>query len=140
MLTDICTISFVGFLLYLYDITKDNYYKYCKKNIKVNLTLLLHHISNVFTQFGWLSNNKTILTLYLIIPPLIIVHWNSNNNRCILTEYTNKNCNIDQDSSFRDLWFTMGIKGKKYTKQFLRTYLIIVWFIALYKLYKIQKQ
>jgi hypothetical protein len=135
-MNDIKKITIIGFLSYLYDICKDDYYKDCITDINIQVSLLLHHIFNIYTQFGWLSNNKYILFSYLLIPIGVLIHWRNNNNKCVYTQIVNKHCNIPENNLFRDIWYLLGIKELKNYDQIHETYLIIVWFITLIKLFK----
>ena len=47
-----------------------------------------------------MSNNINVLIMYVCIILLSILHWKLNNNKCFLTTYTNKICNIDKDIPF----------------------------------------
>lgn len=135
-MNDIKNIVVIGFFSYLYDICKDDYYKYCIKDISIHFHLLLHHIFNIYTQFGWLSNNKYILFSYLLIPIGVLIHWRNNNNKCIYTQHVNKQCNIPENNLFRDIWYLLRIKKLKNYDQIHEKYLIVTWFVALIKLFK----
>lgn len=135
-MNDIKNIIIAGFLSYFYDVCRDNYYKDCITDISVHSHLLLHHIFNIYTQFGWLSNNKTILFLYLLIPIGVLIHWRTNNNKCLYTQFINNICNIPENKLFRDIWYLLGFKKLKNYDELHEKYLIIVWFIALIKLFK----
>lgn len=92
-------IFLIGCLSYLLD--KNN----CGK---ANLILFTHHIINIFINFGWLSNNKILLYIYVLSPITTIIHWKLNNNKCILTELHNKACN--NNIEFNDLFNMLGLK------------------------------
>ena len=95
-----------GFLSYLIDIytSPTNYYKKCIKKPEFHAKLLFHHIIVIFIFFGWLSNNKYLLMIYLFVPIILIMHWKTNNNRCAMTETVNSMCGLDKDDYIRDLY------------------------------------
>lgn len=126
----------VGVIFYIIDIlTIKGHYMNCRNTIKTNSVLLIHHIINIFAQFGWMCDNKYILYAYLFAPLIVLMHWKTNDNKCVLTQYVNDNCNIDQKVYFRDIWWFLGIKKLKKYDLMHKSYLITVWFIALIKLY-----
>ena len=132
----ISLIIIVGIFFYIIDVmTMKGHYLSCQNMLVTHTTLIVHHIINIFAQFGWLSNNKYILYAYLPSPLIVILHWQTNNNKCIMTEYVNDQCNIEKGTYFRDLWFLLGIKKLKNYETIHRTYLIIGWLIALIKVY-----
>ena len=108
-------------------------YLCCKNVLETHSTLLAHHIINVFAQFGWMSNNKYILYLYLTTPLIVLLHWKTNNNKCALTEYVNNQCNIKSGEYFRDMWFLIGVKKLKNYDSIQKGYLIVAWIITLVK-------
>jgi hypothetical protein len=116
---------------------KDDYYNNCK-NIFDKFLILFHHMFNIFLQFGWLSNNKTILKLYIIVTLGTFTHWYHNDGNCNLTEISNTRCKLNKDNYFRDIWYFVGIKQNKnkHKYSFGVIYLIFAIIIALYKLYK----
>ena len=129
-------IVIVGIIFYTIDIlTMKGHYMNCRKTVKTNSVLLIHHVINIFAQFGWISNNKYILYAYLFAPLIVLMHWKTNDNKCVLTQYVNGNCNIDQKVYFRDIWWFLGFKKLKNYDVIHKTYLITVWFVALIKLY-----
>jgi len=133
---DIKLFVVIGIFSYILDIytSKPEYYKTCINSISVNLELLAHHILNIYAQFGWLSNNKILLYGYVFTPLIVLTHWQTNNNKCILTEYINKKCNIKDDMPFRDFWYLIGFKKLKNYDTLHKLYLVVAWLVALYKL------
>lgn len=136
MLPDILTIVSLGILSYTIDIetAPENYYKECIDDKLVKLELLAHHVLNIYAQFGWLSNNKYLLYGYALTPLIVLLHWKTNKNRCILTEDINKKCNIQEDALFRDFWYLIGFKKLRYYDGLHKFYLVLVWLVSLYKL------
>jgi uncharacterized protein (UPF0333 family) len=126
----------ISIFFYIIDVvTMKGHYMECKNRLTTHYVLFLHHIVNVFAQFGWLSNNKYILYTYLLTPIIVMLHWKTNNNECIITEYVNDQCNIKKSTYFRDLWYLLGIKKLKNYDTIHKIYLCVVWVIAFIKIY-----
>jgi hypothetical protein len=132
MKRDLVIIFLLGVLFFLIDI---NTFSYCKR--EVYPVLLIHHIVNIFAQFGFLSNDKTLLSLYVVAPLLTMIHWKTNDNKCFLTELVNESCGYEM--YFRDIWFLLGVKDLKYYSQLHYGYLFIGWIIAVVKLTRLLK-
>ena len=126
---ELSLIVLFGVLFFMIDI---NTFDYSDKSVYP--LLLTHHIINVFSQFGFLCNDKYLLIAYIFAPIIVIGHWLTNNNKCVLTEMVNDKCGIDSGTNFRDMWFLMGIKKLKYYDQLHYSYLIVGWIIAVIKL------
>jgi hypothetical protein len=77
---------------------------------KIITILFLHHAISVFTNFGWIFNNRTILKIYLLFPVLAILHWVTNDDKCFLTEMVNKICGYKQYKVFNDFTYFLKIK------------------------------
>jgi len=73
-------------------------------NIKSNLfiyVISLHYLVRTFFVFGWLFNNKTVLTMYVIGAIILIIHWVTNGWNCIITEIENIECGKDQKKKYK---------------------------------------
>ena len=104
-----------------------------------NIILWSHHSLNIFANFGWLSNNKYILLIYLFAPIITIIHWLTNNNKCFLTEMHNSICKND-NKMFNDLFNIIGLKKLEWWNKWGHyLYLIIAWFITIHKVNNIYK-
>jgi hypothetical protein len=132
---EITIIIIVGIVFYLLDIytASKGHYSKCT-DLKNQTVLLCHHIANVFLQFGWLCNTKFMLLLYIMTPVLVVLHWKTNNNRCLFTEYINHSCELSDDTRLRDLWYFVGLKNYKYYNRIQNIYLLIVFVIGIYKI------
>jgi hypothetical protein len=105
-------------------------------NPKLLTIFLSHHIFNIFANFGWLVPNKQILFIYVIMIPILFMHWQTNDDKCILTQLYNKECGFNDSYVFNDFFSMVGLK--KYDLWYdygYRLYLIMGFCIALYKLY-----
>jgi hypothetical protein len=49
------------------------------------LTKTLHLAITAFVVFGWLYSQENVLLVHVIFVPVLIVHWKTNNNRCVLS-------------------------------------------------------
>jgi hypothetical protein len=127
-MNEVISIIIVGIIFYLIDIRTASYN--CTDDPRVRTAILLHHILNVYAQFGFLCNGF-LLYAYLVTPLFVLLHWKTNNNMCILTEYVNKKCNLPEGEMFRDVWYFMGAKRLKNYDTIHKTYLVVVWVIAL---------
>lgn len=125
-----------GILSYMIDIltSPEEYYNKCINNPIFHTKLMIHHIMVIFIFFGWLSNNKYILSVYVFIPLIILIHWKTNNNRCVLTETVNNMCGLDKDEYIRDFIYLLGIKKTKYYDPLYKTLLVLIFFFVLFKL------
>ncbi len=135
-INDFTPFIFLGIIFYYVDIQTApvGYYDSCIKENTVKAELLAHHILNMYAQFGFLSNNKYFLYGYIVTPLLVLLHWQTNQNKCILTEDINKKCNIPDNEPFRDIWYLLGLKNIKHYNLIHKSYLIFGWLIALKKL------
>jgi len=128
---DIILIFKLGFLAYLLDIlTAKDLYKNCKYPITNQIELYLHHVLYIFSLTGWLSNNKKVLKLYVLITSMFIIHWYFNDNKCAFTEMTKKQCDINEP--LRNPIRLLGFRDEKRYMQ-----LIVYCSTILYSLYKI---
>lgn len=138
ILKDFIPFIILGCVSYILDITTaaKGYYSKCGmlKMPLVHSELLLHHILNIFSQFGWLSNSRTVLMLYILAPILVLAHWGTNNNACYLTQRINEKCGLPEHIQFRDWWGLLGLKGFKWYSAAHKTFLLIGWCIAFWKL------
>lgn len=135
---DLIYIILLGILSYLLDISTapKRYYSKCINKTKFHLKLLLHHTIVMFIFFGWLSNNKYLLIIYVFIPFILIIHWKTNNNRCVMTEDVNNMCGLDKDEYIRDFLYIIGFKKTKYYDPVYKIFLLFTLGVVIYKLYK----
>ena len=103
---------------------------------------IFHRILTYFTLFGFLLPRKYLI-YHLFFYPSMIIHWMTNNNKCILTELEIKLSGrswSEFESSFGiKLFNSLGFNIKKdkntsdfITKLYITTY-TISWFISLYR-------
>lgn len=60
------------------------------RNVLRQLLRLLHFFILVFVIFGWLGPTPEIWACHLVFIPAMLMHWKTNQNRCILTEIEQK--------------------------------------------------
>jgi hypothetical protein len=127
----------IGIVIYLIDIiTAPENYCNCKNYIITHSLLLFHHIFVICAYFGWLSNNKYILYLYLGCIIFTITHWKMNDNKCMLTVIVNDECGLNQEMNLRDIQYFIGLKNSKnWSTFFLISWFGMAWGIAYIKLF-----
>lgn len=122
-----------------------------KKNVKLIMVTIflfyLHYFIHSFSLYGFLFDNKWILGLYLIFPPIIIMGWSIGKSEffksaCGLTNVTDKLCKMTKNETvhFVEIYRTMcvpEIHVKGYDSNSAFFFLTIFgYIIALYKLFK----
>lgn len=137
ILHEIFLIIVLGIISYCFDLmtSPNKYYEKCISKTEFHTKLILHHILVIFIYFGWLSNNTYILSLYLLIPIILLIHWKMNDNRCVMTETINNMCGLDKDEYIRDVAYLCGLKKSSYYDPIYKTFLVFTFFITSYKLY-----
>lgn len=98
--------------------------------------LYLHHLLAVILYFGWLSPSKIFLGFYILLVIIIIFHWMTNNQKCILTQIINRYCNYDDNERFHDLFYILNLKSKSWFDMFMYIYLFLAFVLSLYKISK----
>jgi hypothetical protein len=126
----------IGILSFLWDIYtgKDKLYNNCKEPVYTLLLLFLHHLYTSFLNFGWLSNDKNILILHILLIFITIIIQIINNLKCPLTHIVNTNCNIKRGSYLRDFLYFIKIKDNN----LYLPYRICSFIISLVKLYNLK--
>lgn len=137
-ITELLLYVLIGVFFYIYDI---NYYKYdnsCTdttiKKIEFNFNILFHHIiSTSFFHFAWLSTNKNILLLYIILGIIIFIHWKIFGD-CIFNIYAKNNCNGNYNFSLHQIY--QSIIPESIYPLFKPEFFLILAVIKLSLLYK----
>lgn len=102
---------------------------------KIISLLILHHIINVFVNFGWLFYSPILLVLYIISIPVMYIHWYLNNNTCKVTTDMNKMCGWDEHTYFNDIFNILGFKKyENWDKIYHNVFIGLGISIAIYKL------
>ena len=127
---DLASCLILGVIFFVIDVYTFQGYKK-----SVYPILLIHHIINVFAQFGYLARDRKVLFFYIFTPFLVMLHWMTNGNKCALTEMVNKECGID--IRFRDLWFLLGVKNLPYYSEIHYAYLVVAWLIAVIRFFRL---
>lgn len=104
----------------LFEKDKDGYNL---KKISILEFLFLHHVLAIYLYFGWLAPTKGYLEIYVILVLVIIFHWMTNNQRCILTQIINWYCDYDDNEWFHDIFWFLGWKAKKWYDPFIYSYI-----------------
>lgn len=107
-----------------------------KKYTSVNVfaILFVHHVLNVFVNFGWLLNDVNLLKLYVMTPVIVALHWATNDNKCIVTQWVNRMCGNPDTEYLHDLLYMVGFKDLKYYDPLHYSYLAIGVGLSIYKL------
>lgn len=93
-----------------------------------------HHLLANLLYFGFLFEKKELLIGYLILILLTVIHWQTNNEKCILTEVLNIICEINRNEVFKDIFYWFGIKELKYGNMIIYIYVGSIIFITIKKL------
>lgn len=111
-------------LYYLLDV-----YNTCvkEKTYKIILLIFAHVFISVFSYTGIFYKNKIITILYLYFLITIVMHWITNDGKCILTQYKNNMCNLPESEKYDIVNRTLGI-------EFSHTLLFIMVLVTVYKL------
>jgi hypothetical protein len=131
ILYDLIIFGGLSLIAFIIDINNNICIKNKYNHISIYIWLYLHHLLNIFANFGFISQNKTVLLFYLFTPIIATIHWMSNNNKCILTQIVNNICN--DNNEFRDFWELLGIKKLTNYKYYHYTFIFFGWCIGLYR-------
>jgi hypothetical protein len=111
-----------------------HYYHHC--NPTAQLYIFLHHVITSMLYFGWLFNNKVVLTINLLLILTILLDWLNNKNLCSLTVKHNRLCGLPDDAPFKDTVYALGIKDSRYANLFYYGQVIFIIVVTIYKLLK----
>lgn len=50
----------------------------------------VHFVVFLFMLGGWLISSKSVATAYVVVIPLVVLHWWTNDGVCILTQWDNR--------------------------------------------------
>ena len=106
---------------YLFDRLTNN----CE-SIKGEIYLFIHHIISIYVIVGGILFNPLYHLILLII---ILVHWLTNKDVCIISKITNNYCKFKETPKFRDIFYFADISKK--------TLYVLLIIVILYDLYKI---
>lgn len=80
------------------------------KKVSLLILIVIHNILffliyfTVFFIAGGIIKREIYVKLYLGMVVGVLVHWLTNNNRCILTQWHNRIIGISEDVGFRDFY------------------------------------
>ena len=137
-------IFYASILSFILDISTNSCFKnlFSENNVETNNLkkisilefLFLHHVLAVYLYFGWLSSSKFYLEIYVGLVLVIIFHWMTNNQKCILTQIINWYCGYNDHEWFHDIFWITGIKSKTWFNTFIYTYLTFGVILSLVKI------
>jgi len=102
-LNTIIPFSIISLVSFLYE---NVYLKNCNKNLYTYLISLLHHIGSMYIVFGSLFFKNYLIHLIIVI--FTVSLWQVFDNRCILTLYYNKLCELPEKSSHKDIVYLIN--------------------------------
>ena len=130
---ELLTILSVGSFFYLLDITLHKERYLLCWNLSTQVALWFHHIYYIFAMFGWLCNDKRVLTLYCLAVICSLVHWAGNDDKCGWTQWLNKKCQTKGGLRTFMSYLNIGGEPKTY-RRYQKLWYIAGLLIALYKL------
>lgn len=88
------------FLLFtIIQYTWDRLTTYCNTNIG-EILLFIHHLMSAYIYLGGFLFNPLY---HLIFISIILIHWITNNNKCYVTQLTNRYCEYKENKNFEDI-------------------------------------
>ena len=99
LLKSIIPFSIISLISFLYE---NIYLKNCNKNLYTYLISLLHHIGSMYIVFGSIFFKNYLF--HLIVVLIVVSLWQVFDNRCILTLYYNKLCELQKNLPIRILF------------------------------------
>jgi hypothetical protein len=86
--------------------------------IAAQLVHTVHWIFLLFVLTGWLLPWPAALAAHLLMIPGLILHWRTNNNRCVLTEIEERlRPKVDRESVVEEGQFIKGAWAKAYGQE-----------------------
>lgn len=125
----------LAFISFLYDIQTNTCFQEGQtKNLGLYLFLYFHHVLALFLYIGWLSNSVNVLLFYCFFLVLIVLHWITNDQKCVLTQIVNYYCGFPDEEGFHDIFYFVGMKQKTWFNTFIYSYLFFVFVLSIYKI------
>ena len=119
---------FLSFIIIQY--IWDRSTSYCSTMIG-EILLFVHHLMSAYIYLGGFLFNPLY---HLIFISIVLIHWITNNNKCYLTQITNRYCGYEEDRKFEDVIRKFKIdKIHKDIHWYLLIGLIIYDIIKIYK-------
>jgi hypothetical protein len=127
------------FLFSLLSFTLDISTNECFKNYRrttagLYVFLFFHHFLAAFLYIGWISNSKFILIFYCLFVIVIVLHWITNEQKCILTQIINYYCKFPDEEVFHDIFYFIGMKKQTWFNTFIYAYIFVSFLISLFKI------
>ena len=127
-MNDLTLILVVGICFYLLDIfTHSQRYEACW-NLPSQASLLLHHIYFIFAFFGFLASDKRVLTMYILLVIISLLHWQQNGDHCAWTQQLNEDCQTTGGLRTIFSYFSVGGHSSKVPSKTFRKYQKL-WYI-----------
>lgn len=100
------------------------------KFVKLFPIIVFHHILSTFMHYGWLTNDKRILLLYIFANIFILSGW-AIHGHCVMTRYVNRRCGLNKKLPFRDLLWLLGTKDIKVYNDVTLHFILTIMFLCL---------
>lgn len=117
-------------IFFIFDVIdgRREYYDKCIHNPKFYLALFYHHLLSMFGFIGWLSNNVCFLYCYIFTVFIVVFHWKTNQNKCVVSEYVSNVCL--KKIPFRNIEYILPIP-----KNIIYMYVFFVLWTTISKIY-----
>jgi hypothetical protein len=119
-------------LIYILQIilTIHNFYNTCKnKNLYSWFLYITHHIFDVFLFWSFLFlKTKSDYLFHFIFAIIIIIHWLTYNNKCIVTVLMNRECCYPDEQPLDSI---KNMVGLSYLNEYTNEYFHYVWIVIL---------
>jgi hypothetical protein len=124
-------------LSFILDISTNECFKNYKRSIGLYMFLFFHHFLAVFLYIGWISNSKFVLFFYCLFVTAVVLHWITNEQKCVLTQIINYYCNLPDEEVFYDIFYFIGMKKQPWFNTFIYMYIFFAFLISLFKISKL---
>ena len=106
-----------------------------RKKILIVLIAIYHHTFSIFGFFGWMFNNKIILSIYVMALVGMVIQWKLNNNECLATQGVSNLSGNKNYKKFNDIYKIIGIKKLIRPRYLYYGSLALCISVALYKIF-----
>jgi hypothetical protein len=112
----------------------DNFKK-CS-DLRVHSIHIFHLFWQTCVELGWLiSNDLLFLTMCLVMMIIEMISWKIYNDKCIFTEYVNKECGFKDGTTLHSVgYYVVG----EYSRDMQRNFFYLLIMIYLYKIKKLK--
>lgn len=94
--------------------------------------ILIHNAISTFLYTGWLFTSKFVLCVYILLTEVLLLHWITNEKKCVITQYENLVCGFNPETRYDPI--TRSLPDKETAFVVLNAFIILFSFIALVKI------